>query len=55
MDDNKFKEKLQKLNNDPFKILNLDKSKKPSKKEIKSAYKELVLKYHPDKNTGEET
>ncbi len=36
---------------DPYKVLNIDKS--ASDKEIKSAYRKLAKKYHPDTNKGD--
>lgn len=35
---------------DLYKILELKNNPKPTKDEIKKAYKKLVLIYHPDKN-----
>lgn len=47
----KFRAVLKELGN-PLTLLGLDERSKPSKKEIKTAYKEMALKWHPDKSTA---
>jgi DnaJ-class molecular chaperone len=43
------------MNKNPYLIMELDNIKNPSKDDIKKAYKRLILKYHPDKNTVDTT
>lgn len=43
------------MNKNPYQILELDINKNLSKDDIKKAYKKLILKYHPDKNTEDTT
>ena len=39
---------------DPYKILGLDPKKRPTQDDIKSAYRKLAMKYHPDHNENKE-
>lgn len=47
-----FRAQIKDLGN-PLKLLGLNESANPSKKEIKTAYKAMALKWHPDKNPDE--
>ena len=43
------------MNKNPYSILELEIDKNLSKDDIRKAYKRLILKYHPDKNTEDTT
>ena len=43
------------MNKNPYSILELESNKNISKEDIRKAYKRLILKYHPDKNTEDTT
>ena len=43
------------MNKNPYSILELESDKNISKEDIRKAYKRLILKYHPDKNTEDTT